>query len=625
MGTYLLHFVPNAGAAVQATADTWPMFRHDPQHTGSSTSTAPNTNNTIWVYPTEASVVSSPAVVNGRVIVGLTDGEIIALNLTSGAKLWDYDTFSSIWSSPAVDSGKVYVGTRDGNLYCLNEATGTLNWAYQASGDVDSSPVVSNGRIYFGSLDGRLYCINANDGTYVWNFTTGGRYAGAQGAIFSSPAVSNNVVYVGSLYDSKLYALNAGTGAKIWDYDVSNGGTSSDIIDSSPTVYNSRVYFTSSSNLYCLNAASGGYVWSGLDSYFVRSSPAVANGRVYVGDAAGTFYCYDSSTGTSLWNSTNIPGVWSSPAVADGKVYFGTQYPGWVACFDANSGEEVWSYGGLGSVDSSPAVSGDNVFVGYGIVDGGVVAFGDVPTTLPTTVTLNINPQTALQGFKVTLSGTLKGNGAAMAGQPIGLSYSLTGGQTWTDIASPRTSSDGSYSAVWTPSATAAFIVRATFAASFPYDKGEAYRMLSTNSFDGQSVISVTSNSTVSALAFNSFIRELSFTVTGNVGTVGFADVMVAKSQVPNVANLKVFLDDVNLNYTLTSTTDAWVLHVTYAHSTHYIDVDLGTNVIPEFPVWLLLPGFLLAAAFVMALKKKGLKPETKRNHLMTENRLLIP
>jgi hypothetical protein len=36
----------------QSGVDWWPMFRHDLNNTGYSTSPAPNTNNTIWTYTT---------------------------------------------------------------------------------------------------------------------------------------------------------------------------------------------------------------------------------------------------------------------------------------------------------------------------------------------------------------------------------------------------------------------------------------------------------------------------------------------------------------------------------------------------------------------------------------------
>ena len=44
----------------------WTMFQHDLAHSGSSPSSAPNTNNTLWTYTTN-SAYSSPTVVNGAV------------------------------------------------------------------------------------------------------------------------------------------------------------------------------------------------------------------------------------------------------------------------------------------------------------------------------------------------------------------------------------------------------------------------------------------------------------------------------------------------------------------------------------------------------------------------------
>jgi hypothetical protein len=105
--------------------------------------------------------------------------------------------------------------------------------------------------------------------------------------------------------------------------------------------------------------------------------------------------------------------------------------------------------------------------------------------------------------------------------------------------------------------------------------------MLSVNTFDEQNVFSVVSNSTVSALAFNSTSKELSFTVSGPNGTVGFVDVTLAKSLVANSANPRIYLDGVGLNYDVTSTADSWKLHFTYAHSTHSVIVSLGNAVTP--------------------------------------------
>ena len=61
----------NDGGTEETTGiDWWPMFHHDLNHTGYSTSTGPETNNVLWSYETGDSVSSSPAVVDGKVYLG---------------------------------------------------------------------------------------------------------------------------------------------------------------------------------------------------------------------------------------------------------------------------------------------------------------------------------------------------------------------------------------------------------------------------------------------------------------------------------------------------------------------------------------------------------------------------
>jgi outer membrane protein assembly factor BamB len=68
---------------------------------------------------------SSPAVVNGAVYVGSNDGNVYALNASTGSKLWSYKTHGEVTnSSPAVGNGVVYVGSDDYNVYALNAKTG---------------------------------------------------------------------------------------------------------------------------------------------------------------------------------------------------------------------------------------------------------------------------------------------------------------------------------------------------------------------------------------------------------------------------------------------------------------------------------------------------------------------
>lgn len=93
-----------------------------------------------------------------------------------------------------------------------------------------------------------------------------------------------------------------------------------------------------------------------------------------------------------------------------------------------------------------------------------------------------------------------------------------------------------------------------------------------------QSVFSLTSNSTVTALSFDSANRELSFGVSGPPGTTGYVSACIPKSIVNDTNGLKVYLDDNQMEYTAQSQGDSWLLYFTYHHSTHLVMISLGAS-----------------------------------------------
>jgi hypothetical protein len=87
--------------------------------------------------------------------------------------------------------------------------------------------------------------------------------------------------------------LNADSGALIWDY------ITGDDVFSSPAVANGKLYVGSWDNkVYCLNALTGGLVWKYITNNDVDSSPAVANGKVYIGSYNYKLYCFGKTTVT---------------------------------------------------------------------------------------------------------------------------------------------------------------------------------------------------------------------------------------------------------------------------------------------------------------------------------------
>ncbi|MCW4019040.1 MAG: hypothetical protein NWF00_10255 [Candidatus Bathyarchaeota archaeon] len=91
-------------------------------------------------------------------------------------------------------------------------------------------------------------------------------------------------------------------------------------------------------------------------------------------------------------------------------------------------------------------------------------------------------------------------------------------------------------------------------------------------------VFFVESNSTVSELVFNSTSSELCFTVSGPSGTTGYVELTIAKTLVPKIEDIRVYLDGDQLYYEAVSKDNSWLLKFNYQHSIHQVTVDLAAN-----------------------------------------------
>lgn len=159
-------------------------------------------------------------------------------------------------------------------------------------------------------------------------------------------------------------------------------------IVTSPAIADGVVYIASlSGHLYALDQATGKEKWNFKSSRPIASSPAVADGTVYFVSSAGSLAAIDAANGQPKWvyaieyerkfeaqglhgypyPRQTIPDAWdtftSSPAVAHGKVYFGSG-DGNVYAIDAKTGILQWKFATGDVVHASPAVAGNTVYVG---------------------------------------------------------------------------------------------------------------------------------------------------------------------------------------------------------------------------------------------------------------------
>lgn len=220
--------------------------------------------------------------------------------------------------------------------------------------------------------------------------------------IYGSPAFADRTLYLGTSH-GRVVALDAATGTEQWTAVIRNDNSTPDTEAhhrtelTSPAVAQGRVYVGAhqAGRLYALDAATGELVWSaGLVGGNVRSSPAVADGTVYIGayrivgcldsvdclvaavrGSTGALHAFDATTGRERWTSELRPAVTSSPAVTKDQVIIG--HGEGISGFDRQHGEQLWDVTVDERVESSPAVAGGMVYINS--ADG--IVHGIEPTT----------------------------------------------------------------------------------------------------------------------------------------------------------------------------------------------------------------------------------------------------
>ncbi len=339
--------------------------------------TAPSLHE-LWGAATDPSaegINSSPAVAGGLAYIGSDDGALWAFDASTGGVVWRDPVGAQVRSSPAVADGRVFFGSADGFVYADDALTGARLWSFAIGGNVTAPPLVVGTSVYIGSRGGTFAALDAATGSLLWKANPWSMWGGA--------AMAKGIVYVGS-DQSKVFAYDATTGALIWSKGLAAR------VRSTPSVADGKVFVgTDAGSVVALAADTGTVRWTSQASppstnAVVRSSPAVSGGRVFVATAEttpmdGDAVAFDEKTGAVDWRADYVADYsTSSPAVANGVLYLGS-YDTRMYAIKARSGKLLWApKWGTDNMErgfnSSPAIANGRVYVGCR--DGSLYAFG---------------------------------------------------------------------------------------------------------------------------------------------------------------------------------------------------------------------------------------------------------
>ncbi|MEP6603200.1 MAG: PQQ-binding-like beta-propeller repeat protein [Spartobacteria bacterium] len=299
-------------------ASDWPIFRNI-SNAGASSETINLPLTEVWHSTAPAVEENGVVVANGIAYMMSQTGNLYAFTVSSGFDVAGFPVQASqTYGTPAVD-------TANGRIYVI---AGNQLWAFKLDGtpafptitvgftgnNYSEGPILDGGFVYFQA--GGLLQKYDSSGAAQWTSASTGDN--------TQPAISGGFVYKNT-ESGQIRKYDKVTGVEVLGGGFPIATTSS---QASLAVVNGRI-FHKTDELRVYDATTGAALWNqpigGSSTYY--SSPALANGAVYVYGWDSRLYAFNESTGAALAGfpsvalATDQSGNYSSPSVAGDKVF----------------------------------------------------------------------------------------------------------------------------------------------------------------------------------------------------------------------------------------------------------------------------------------------------------------
>lgn len=154
----------------------------------------------------------APLIHDGRLIIGLSSGELIALKVEDGKRLWRYNPyyqdsrFRDIIGDMVVHNGRLLISRYDGLVALLDfEQERQVIWQDRLSSI--STSTFRGGRYYIGLTNGDVVCYDASTGRISWRTSLGS----TSGFMLAS---ETNLYVIGT--NGRVSALDSSNGKFQW-------------------------------------------------------------------------------------------------------------------------------------------------------------------------------------------------------------------------------------------------------------------------------------------------------------------------------------------------------------------------------------------------------------------------
>ncbi|MTI05496.1 hypothetical protein E1180_08195 [Roseibium denhamense] len=277
----------------------------------------------------------------GRVYVGTSYRELVALDAGSGREVWRAELDTPARGAPVAGAGHVIVVTQSNEVYAINEADGTVAWTYagieETAGLLSAAnPAIAGNRVIVPFSSGEIMSIDIKSGEPAWidGVTRGFRTLALSGLadVSASPVVAGNTVYATGV-SGRTVAVDVRTGQRRWDQDLGSVHT--------PVASGNALFMVDlDDRMVALDAASGETLWAtSLPRPEKKkrrrnwAGPILANGALVAFSSDGQLAIVDAASGNIMTTQRTNTDVFVTPIAAGGRVVVLTDKDG-VAAFN---------------------------------------------------------------------------------------------------------------------------------------------------------------------------------------------------------------------------------------------------------------------------------------------------
>ena len=325
-----------------------------------------------------------------------------------GRLLWEhrFNVFHSTipfnrlgWTSLAGDTetGYIYAHTISGVFACFDK-DGKVVWSHSLTeeygrftgyGGRTVTPVVDGNLVILSYLNTswgshaamrhRYFAFDKKTGEVVWTTRPGGPPKDTTYPVGVVAEINGRRLLIDGNSDGHVYAMDVQTGEKVWGFQVSQGPLNASVVVDGTRVYASHnrenTDTTVMGRVVCIDGTGTGDItkthelWrvDGIEAGY--SSPAIADGRLYVVDSSANLHCLNGETGEIHWTHSLGTVGKGSPVVADGKIYvtevnghFLILQPGENECKTLSTIQIERESGRYAEIYGSPAIADGRVY-----------------------------------------------------------------------------------------------------------------------------------------------------------------------------------------------------------------------------------------------------------------------